>query len=294
MTTLVSVVIPSASHPHLVRRAVASVLAQSMTDLECIVVLDGPRPQTEADLSPISDPRLRVLTTPEQRGAAYARNCGIRKASGNFIAFLDDDDEWLPTKLERQLSTYRQFQHSGHPLVVSCQFSVPQQASSIPTQVPSEPVPAAEYLFDRSEIRWTARQLQTSTLFVARKDIIDFDDSLPRHQDWDWIIRMAARGARVTVIPEVLTVWHDHAGPRISRRPLTEESLTWALSIKVTLSKRAYAGLLLAHLGPAAAKSRNWRLALKIVREALSNSAPRLNHFVTLAAAALPRFRRVN
>src|SRR5262252_3157848 len=115
---LVSVVIPSRNRPGIIGRAVRSALAQTFSLIEVIVVIDGPDRQTEQALAQIEDPRVRVVALNEPVGAQEARNTGVREARGPWIAFLDDDDEWLPTKLERQLEVAR-FSPWPHPLV-SC------------------------------------------------------------------------------------------------------------------------------------------------------------------------------
>jgi glycosyltransferase involved in cell wall biosynthesis len=101
---LVSVVIPTRYRPEMVCRSVLSALRQTHPNLEVIVVVDGPDPLTIAALGALDDPRLRTVPLPENVGGSDARNCGVRTSKGEWIAFLDDDDEWLPQKLEKQLA----------------------------------------------------------------------------------------------------------------------------------------------------------------------------------------------
>src|SRR5690349_21282427 len=103
-TPLVSAVIPTHNRPEVVIRAVRSVLGQSYAGLDIIVVIDGPDPATSAALGSINDERLRVITLPRSVGGSEARNSGVQNARGEWIAFLDDDDEWLPAKIETQMS----------------------------------------------------------------------------------------------------------------------------------------------------------------------------------------------
>ena len=97
-----SAVIPTRSRPHLLTRALASVAAQTYADLEVVVVVDGPDPETEAVLRTWRDRPLTVVVNERSLGGGAARNVGVEAAKGTWIAFLDDDDEWLPNKLERQ------------------------------------------------------------------------------------------------------------------------------------------------------------------------------------------------
>ena len=99
----VSVVVPTRDRERYLRRAVASALAQQGVDVEVIVVDDGSRDGTAAYLRGLGDDRIVVVGTDESHGVAAARNLGIDKAAGEWVAFLDDDDIWAPDKLDAQL-----------------------------------------------------------------------------------------------------------------------------------------------------------------------------------------------
>ena len=100
---LVSVVIPTLHRPKLVLRAIHSVLNQTYREIELIVVVDGPDKATVAAVRSIEGPRLRLIVNPLI--VAGARNTGADRATGDWIAFLDDDDEWLPKKNRRAASS---------------------------------------------------------------------------------------------------------------------------------------------------------------------------------------------
>src|SRR5262245_22739133 len=105
-TPVVSVVIPTRGRSKLLtQRTLPTALAQTSIDYEVIVVVDGPDPETEAALADFSDARLRVIVLPSNMGGGQARNVGFQSARGEWIALLDDDDEWFPNKLKRQLKT---------------------------------------------------------------------------------------------------------------------------------------------------------------------------------------------
>lgn len=101
---LVSAVIPTRNRSELVVKAVQSALHQTHPRIEVIVVIDGSDPQTESALAKIHDPRIRIFLLAANVGGAEARNIGVRAARGEWIAFLDDDDEWLPQKVSLQLA----------------------------------------------------------------------------------------------------------------------------------------------------------------------------------------------
>ncbi len=103
----VSAVIPTYNRARYLARAVRSVLGQSLGDLELIVVDDGSRDNTRQMLENISDSRLRYIHQ-ENKGVAAARNAGMRRARGEYVAFLDSDDWWLRDKLEKQTRFMRE------------------------------------------------------------------------------------------------------------------------------------------------------------------------------------------
>jgi glycosyltransferase involved in cell wall biosynthesis len=101
---LVSVIMPTYRRPALLRRSILSVLAQTYSNFELIVVDDCSPDETPEVVKAFTDPRLRYIRRTQNGRAALARNDGIAAARGSFIAFQDDDDIWLPHKLERQVA----------------------------------------------------------------------------------------------------------------------------------------------------------------------------------------------
>jgi glycosyltransferase involved in cell wall biosynthesis len=101
---LVSVIIPTYNRSETLVRAIKSVLKQTFKDFELIVVNDGSTDDTCRVIESINDPRIKSITRPNL-GVSSARNLGIWNSSGTFLSFLDSDDEWMPSKLEKQLET---------------------------------------------------------------------------------------------------------------------------------------------------------------------------------------------
>ncbi len=102
----VSVIIPTYNYGHFIKEAIMSVLSQSYSDLEVIVVDDGSTDETSSIISSVKDSRISYIYQ-ENQGLASARNSGIEIASGEYIGFLDADDIWMPNKLELQLSRFK-------------------------------------------------------------------------------------------------------------------------------------------------------------------------------------------
>lgn len=115
----VSIVVPTYNvGPALLRAAIASALDQTFTDLEVIVVNDASTDDTMAAAAEFTDPRLRVVNLPENRGLSGARNAGTELARGRWVSFLDADDRMLPTMIERLLEIARR---SGAD-IAACSF----------------------------------------------------------------------------------------------------------------------------------------------------------------------------
>jgi glycosyltransferase involved in cell wall biosynthesis len=166
---LVSVVIPTRGRPKTVPRAVKSALCQSLQQLEVIVVVDGDGSETVAELESLKDPRLCILTLPKPVGGAEARNIGVQTAHADWIAFLDDDDEWLPKKLEYQLACAKA---ALALLPVVCSAYIGRStAGDSPfgrrAPVPNEPV--SDYMFCRRGFTYGENAIATSVLFVPRE-----------------------------------------------------------------------------------------------------------------------------
>jgi len=103
----VSVIIPTYNRAHLIGRAIKSVLNQTYRDFEIIIVDDGSTDNTEEVVKSFTDKRIRYIRHKENKGAATARNIGIKAARGEYIAFQDSDDEWLPAKLGKQMKVFK-------------------------------------------------------------------------------------------------------------------------------------------------------------------------------------------
>jgi len=106
MKKLVSVILPTYNRAHLLDRSIKSVLKQTYENFELIVVNDGSSDETERRVKEYQklDKRTKYVKNDKSLGVSSARNIGIKIAKGDFIAFQDDDDEWLPLKLEKQVS----------------------------------------------------------------------------------------------------------------------------------------------------------------------------------------------
>ena len=211
----VSVVIPTYERAGLVGRAVDSALAQTVEDVEVVVVDDGSTDGTRARVEERADPRVRYLAHDDNRGVSAARNTGVEAARGEYVAFLDSDDEWLPRKLERQLSA---LDERGSEWV-GAYCDVATTGLSTAGRV-ADAVSAA--LFRSAAPREGGRELAEallsmqvfmgpgSTLLVEREVVAStggFDEGLSIYEDWDLVLRVLSVG-KLAYVDEPLAVTH--------------------------------------------------------------------------------------
>jgi glycosyltransferase involved in cell wall biosynthesis len=270
---LVTAVIPTRNRPELVLRAVRSALAQSHEELEVVVVIDGPDAATREALGRVADGRLRVVALEESVGGSDARNKGVECGNGEWIAFLDDDDEWFPTKIEKQLELALRC-GKAQPLV-SCYFigRMPSGDFVWPRRTPAEGEPLCEYLFARRSLVRGEAQLQTSLIFARRELLraVPFKSGLRRHQDTDWYVRVAGvEGLSVEFVHEPLAVWYlEEKRPKITGKMDWRYSLEWLRSVRGLITRRAYAGFITSQLGAEASHQGDWKAFFPLLREAV-------------------------
>lgn len=201
----VTVVVPTRNRAQLLPRAIDSVLRQTYPHWELVVVDDASTDETiEVVRSRASlDDRVRCRPLGTRAGAASARNVGIHEARGELVAFLDDDDEWLPEKLERQVAAL-DAAPAGVDLVHSAFFESDADGNEHVVGEFSPRGGEAHAVLLRGNI------LGLSTI-VVRRSLLErvggFDERLPRLQDWDLWIRLAAL-TRFAFVPMPLARIH--------------------------------------------------------------------------------------
>ncbi|MEZ4599309.1 MAG: glycosyltransferase family 2 protein [Syntrophotaleaceae bacterium] len=183
----VSVVVPTCNRAHMIEKAINSVLNQTFEDLELIVVDDCSEDETAEVVEQIKDPRLKFFRQTERKGAAEARNAGVAVSSGKYLAFLDDDDEWLPDKLQRQLEVFKTDPEMG--MVYSGYYYVNAENNEIYREFqPSWRGKLDDLLLMENCIGTTSSAVVGRDCF---NQVGGFDVSLPSSQDWDLWIRIA-------------------------------------------------------------------------------------------------------
>lgn len=243
----VSVVIPTRGRPKQVHRAVASALGQSYRQLEVIVVVDGPDVDTATILQSVDDARLRVVALPTSRGAGGARNAGVEHALGTYVAFLDDDDTWRPTKIAQQLEALFRVPHQ-YRTVVSCAayWHFTDHTVVWPTRAPAEGERVGDYLFLRDHAG--EGMLATPTLLLSRDLALHcpMPTHLRTHEEWDWMLDLERAGATFRVLLQPL-VDVDARSERqsVSTGADWRLSTAWACVRATDLGPRAFSGFVL-------------------------------------------------
>ena len=228
----VSVIIPTHNRKKLLFRAVKSVLKQTYKNIECIVVDDGSVSPVRSVTESFNDDRLRYIRHEQSRGASSARNTGIQNSAGDYVAFLDDDDEWLQSKIEKQVGLLERLP-SDYGMVY-CWMDYHDSTGQVVKKNHPE---YRGYIFPNVLDR---QRISGCSTLLTRRDAVDdiggFDESLPRGNDGDFIRRICKR-MKVDYVPQVLVryyVGHNHQ--RITRSD-TDGIRNAILSQKVKLSK---------------------------------------------------------
>jgi glycosyltransferase involved in cell wall biosynthesis len=276
---LVSVIIPTRNRPNLVVRAVGSVLAQTLDAIEVVAVIDGPDEATLQALREIDDPRLRVQMLLARLGGGGARNAGVAASRSQWVAFLDDDDEWFPKKLELQ---YEASQRSHHPYpIISCRLIARSESGDLiwPRRYPRPNEPLSEYLFCQSGL-FGEGLVQTSTILTLKELLqkVPFRSDLQRLEDWDWLLRASPlEGVRVEFLPkpDPLVIWHvEDNRIRLSTAVDWRYTLSWVQTNRPLLTPRAYASFIMTQVSSDAARKKTWRTFWFLLVEACRNGKP--------------------
>lgn len=202
----VTAVVATRDRVELLRRAVASIVSQRYDgDVECLVVFDRSEP-IDLRIQPPAGRSVRVLRNARTPGLAGARNTGICDATGDFVAFCDDDDEWLPDKLEAQIGALRSSPSSDF---VASGIQIVSEGRAVVR------VPGADRVTFDDLLRSRMQEVHPSSFLVRRQAVLGtiglVDEQIPSSygEDYEWMLR-AARTAPILVVrrPLVRVHWH--------------------------------------------------------------------------------------
>lgn len=219
----ISVVIGTYNRPQMLRRAVDSVLKQTFQDFEVIVVDDGMEERAGGIVAEYHDDRIRYIQHEENKGCSASKNTGARNARGGVIAFLDDDDWWVPEKLEVQ---YNALQNTSSDVGFS--FTAVLNVHENFEERTHVPEGIADY-HERALLVFNG--FMAGTLMVKRGVFYDvgyLDESYPSHTDIEWIIRVTKKYKGLGIDEPLLCMdfsEHEHMGSDPLRRAHGREML---------------------------------------------------------------------
>ena len=270
----ISVIIPTYHRPELVGRAIRSALGQTHRSIEVLVVVDGRDDPTVQAIGAIGDPRVHALVPDRHLGNASARNHGIAHAAGEWVAFLDDDDEWMPPKLEIQLATARD---SRVPLpIIACRLIARTGKVDLiwPRRLPRPCEPLCDYMCRRS-LPLAGEGLVQTSMVLTRRELLQrvrFTDDLRRYVDSDWLLRAVREPGVAVLFPdalEPLAIWHIEQGrQRVSVGGDWRWSLEWGRSRRDLFTPPAFAGFICKNVSAVAAAAGDEDAFFELLREA--------------------------
>ena len=186
----VSIIIPTYNRADVLVTSIQSVLQQSYTDFELLIVDDGSTDNTDIVVESIHDDRIRYLKMPENKGVAAARNEGIRQAKYDYIAFQDSDDHWKPEKLEKQMACLTQKPEIG---LLYCPYEC-QKADGSTILVPDHNIPSEEKQGNIYRYMLLRNSFGTPSVLLRRQCLEEsglFREALTCLEDWELFLRIA-------------------------------------------------------------------------------------------------------
>ena len=207
---VVSIVLPTYNRLTYLRAAVESILAQSFTDWELIIADDGSGAQTRAYLGGLADePRVRVIYLPHTGNPGAVRNIAIRSARGHYLAFMDSDDLWMPTKLAAQLVVQRA--NPSRRWSYTAVLRIDADGRTLSTETPGQRVVPAGSIFPRL---LTLEVGVATPSVLAERSLVEelggFDEAQSFFEDYDLWLRMSLR-SEVAVVPDQLVKIRSHS-----------------------------------------------------------------------------------
>ncbi|MEX2160742.1 MAG: glycosyltransferase family A protein [Anaerolineales bacterium] len=206
-TPAISVVIPARNRAGYILESIESVFAQTFKDYEIVIIDDGSTDETKKVLAPLIEDRRIRYAFQEHKGVSAARNHGVRLAHAPYIAFLDSDDLFLPTKLEKQMAVFEQNPDLGF---VHCSFSkFDDQGNDLGMR---DTTRFQGRLYPHILLEWSVLMAMPCILVktAVMKEVGGFDESIPWAEDLD-LWRRIARHYSIGVVPESLVKVRVHA-----------------------------------------------------------------------------------
>lgn len=280
-----------------VSEAIRSVRAQRFElPIEIVAVVDRSESEcTDVELLRVNGADQVVFTGGNRRGG-FARNLGVAHASGDWLAFLDDDDTWAPNKIAAQVEAASSHSAATRTVFATRVVQAIRGETRTSRPVPDRPITESEriedYLFRKRRPVIGRAGVFTSTLFVSQELArgVAWDTHLARHQDWDWLMRLQLEGAKFLQLDTVgATIWMGSAGS-ISASANWEQSLSWARRWKQSWSRQTYVDFVAGQAMRYATQARSARGIASTVQEIMrSRRFPNLGPLLLGLGGLVPR-----
>lgn len=204
---MISVIIPVYNRANSILNAIRSVQQQSYQNFEIVVVDDASTDNTRSLVKNIADTRIHYQLHKENQGAAAARNTGIQHAKGEWLAFLDSDDEWTSQKLERQLVFIKQQSTETFVTCTGYILNLLDDGKKL-TRTLEHHHDINTSILEGCDISPGSTMLVKSSIF---EKVGNFDENLKRLEDWDWLLRYRNFG-KIALLHEPLAIIHNKRG----------------------------------------------------------------------------------
>lgn len=195
----VSVVLPTYNRAGIIHNSIKSVLNQTVKDYEIIIVDDCSTDNTLEVINRFNDKRIKYIRHKKRKGGSAARNTGIKCSNTEYIAFLDSDDEWFPTKLEKQINKF-DYSSKDIGLLYTWLIHYGKDGNPLFTSKPNEKGNLLRKLLIKNIIGSASSVMVRKNVFAS---IGGFDESLPARQDMDLWVRIS-QNFLIDVVPEIL------------------------------------------------------------------------------------------
>ncbi|WP_427813649.1 glycosyltransferase family 2 protein [Enterococcus sp. 22-H-5-01] len=278
----ISVVIPTFNRKDnwndiFLNRSIRSVLKQTHKNIEIVVVIDGLSQCTKKVIDKIKKENkdflgeIKCIETGNKVGGSRARNIGIENSTGEWIALLDDDDEWVNNKLEKQLMTLKELGSKSKKTFCFTSVLMPEKNQILPRKNWNNDIDLCEYLFYTHNGRKQGF-IQTSTVF-AHKELFNscmFTEGLPQLQDWDWELKARYENKfDIIQVRTPLSYYYSDGPEKVSqgrRGPYFEK---WLKNRKQYFDKKSYNCffiniVLKGYVDKSISKKNNLKLILKL------------------------------
>jgi len=282
---LITVVLTTYNRGHLIKRAIDSVLNQTYSNFELIIVDDASKDKTYKIINSYSDKRIRYIKLDENTKGTKTRNIGIQNSRGKYIALLDSDDEWKKNKLETQLNYIKSFDNPRIMCFTDVIFKEKLKCT-IAKNNPYKDENIIDYIIIGNNF------VQTSTfMFPSKLGKEILFGNIQKHQDWDFCLRLQRKGVRFLHLPVPLTIYHiDKRENRIATNRKYELSLLWINSIRNEISEKAYYAFLANKVASTLIINKKRKTALIYYIKAFQNESISIKNFIKgVLKCMLPR-----